>query len=391
MSAKDELVPYLNREHALVKHKLFERYFKSFIMILGNSRSNMAYIDAFAGPWLSSEEGYGDTSFGRAINAIESCSVSLAQQQNKMLRFRCLLIEAEESAFSELNNFANKANKPTATVEARNCKFEDCVEEISAWIKPGEKTFVLIDPKAYRGLISPRVLSPLLKNPDVEVLINYMWQFINLAIGHGRSNEKHDENLKDLYGSDYLYLSNLPPGEKEKALIRQYKKRLVEESGTHGEIRARAAAFPVEYANREGTKYYLVYLTHNPRGLIAFGEASDKAIEDQKEIQLIVGQSKREAKTGVSDLFSGINESIIIITARENAWLERLPVPESSIVVNAEMWADMLEENDSLPCELQAGLKKLIEKNVVEVVGATARRKKNFVNWRNSETVRRIK
>ena len=218
-----------------------------------------------------------------------------------------------------------------------------------------------------------------------------MWQFINLAIGHGRSNEKHDENLKDLYGSDYLYLSNLPPGEKEKALIRQYKKRLVEESGTHGEIRARAAAFPVEYANRDGTKYYLVYLTHNPRGLIAFGEASDKAIEDQKEIQLIVGQSKREAKTGVSDLFSGINESIIIITARENAWLERLPVPESSIVVNAEMWADMLEENDSLPCELQAGLKKLIEKNVVEVVGATARRKKNFVNWRNSETVRRIK
>ena len=217
MSAKDELVPYLNREHALVKHKLFERYFKSFIMILGNSRSNMAYIDAFAGPWLSSEEGYGDTSFGRAINAIESCSVSLAQQQNKMLRFRCLLIEAEESAFSELNNFANKTNKPTATVEARNCKFEDCVEEISAWIKPGEKTFVLIDPKAYRGLISPRVLSPLLKNPDVEVLINYMWQFINLAIGHGRSNEKHDENLKDLYGSDYLYLSNLPPGEKEKS------------------------------------------------------------------------------------------------------------------------------------------------------------------------------
>jgi three-Cys-motif partner protein len=391
MSAKDELAPYLNREHALVKHKLFERYFKRFIMIIGISRSKMAYIDAFAGPWLSSEEGYGDTSFGRAINAIETCSISLAKQHNKRPRFRCLLIEAEEPAFSELNEFAKKANKATATVEARNRRFEDCVEEITAWIKPGEKTFVLIDPKAYRGLISPRVLSPLLKNPDVEVLINYMWQFINLAIGHGRSNEKHDANLKDLFGSDYLDLSNLPPGEKETALIRKYKKRLVEESDTHGETRARAAAFPVEYANRDGTKYYLVYLTHNHRGLIAFGEASDEAIEDQKEIQIVVGQSKREAKTGVSDLFGGMSEPAITTEARESVWTEMLPTRGSSIVVNSELWADMLEKNDSLPRELQAGLKKLIDKNVVEVVGATTRRRKNFVNWKNSEVVRRIK
>jgi hypothetical protein len=86
-----------------------------------------------------------------------------------------------------------------------------------------------------------------------------------------------------------------------------------------------------------------------------------------------------------------MSEPAITTEARESVWTEMLPTRGSSIVVNSELWADMLEKNDSLPRELQAGLKKLIDKNVVEVVGATTRRRKNFVNWKNSEVVRRIK
>jgi three-Cys-motif partner protein len=390
MKPKEELHPYLNREHALVKHMLFERYFKRFIMILG-SRPNLAYIDAFAGPWLSSDDDYLDTSFGRAINAIESCSVTLAQQHNKRPRFRSLLIEADQSAFSELNSFAQKSSKATATVEARNWKFEESISQISEWIRPGEKTFVLIDPKAYRGLISPSVLSPLLKNPNVELLINYMWQFINLAIGHSRINEKHDKNLKDLHGAGYSEFSSLPSGEKESSFIREYKKRLAEESGLDGENRLRTASFPIQYADKDGTKYYLVYATHNPRGLIAFSEASDEAIEDQKEVQFFVGQKKREERTGVADMFHEIHEPHADLTPREDAWLEALPSHNSVVIVDHEFWANMLERYNCLPSQLQTGLKNLMSRGLIEVVGATSRRKKNFVHWKKSETVRRLK
>jgi three-Cys-motif partner protein len=359
MSPKEELHPYLNREHALVKHKLFERYFKRFIMILG-SRPNLAYIDAFAGPWLSSDDNYSDTSFGRAVSAIESCTQTLSEKQNKLPRFRSLLIEADESAFSELDAFARRSSKPTATIEAINRRFEDSVREISEWIRPGEKTFVLIDPKAYRGLISPAVLSPLLKNPNVELLINYMWQFINLAIGH-RGNEKHDSNLRDLYGSGYSQFSSLPPDEKEISLIREYRKRLIEESGMRGETRLRAASFPVQYADRIGTKYYLVYVTHSSRGLIAFSEASDEAIEDQKEVQFFVGQKKREEKTGMLDMFHEMHEPQVDLSPKEDPWLEILRTPNSSITVDQELWANMLERHECLPSQLQMGLKNLLD------------------------------
>lgn len=390
MSPKEELDPYLNREHALVKHKLFERYFKRFIMILGLKRQNLAYVDAFAGPWFSSDDSYSDTSFGRAISAIESCSITLATQHNKRVRFRSLLIEADVSAFSELRDFANRSTRQSSTIEALNRRFEESVQEISEWIRPGEKTFVLIDPKAYKGLISPAVLSPLLKNPDVELLINYMWQFINLAIGHV-NNEKHESNLTDLYGPGYSKFSALPAGEKEKALICEYRKRLVEESGIRGDARVRAASFPVQYADRCGTKYYLVYVTHNPSGLIAFSEASDEALEDQKEVQFFVGQKKREEKTGILDMFDELHGGIVDLPTREDVWIEALPSTGSCIVVDQTFWANMLERHECLPSQLQLGLKKLIDRKVVEVVGATTRRKKNFVNWKNSETVRRLK
>lgn len=391
MAKKGELEPYLDREHALVKHKLFESYLKRFIMIVGNKMPSLAYVDAFAGPWQSTDPNYLDTSFGRAIEAMEGCSVELAKINGKRPRLRSLLVEADEGAYAHLSAYARSASKATSTVEAWHERFEDCVPRIASWLKPGQKTFSLVDPKAYKNLISPKVLAPLLGNSDVELLINYMWQFINLAIGHADRNEKHHENMLDLYGENYRELAKLPPGEKERALVAEYCKRLKQEAARLGAKRLWVSAFPVEYAFRDGTKYYLVYVTHSSRGLVAFMEASDEALKEQASIKMYVGQQKREKLTGVSDLFSEIEPPVdSFVPHREHVWLELLPAADDEVVVDEDRWAGLLEHNSCLPSQLQQGLKRLIDRGVLEVVGATSRRTKNFVNWKKSETVRRL-
>ena len=392
MSTKEELEPYMNREHALVKHKLFERYLKSFIMIIGRTRTNLSYIDAFAGPWKSAEPDFSDTSFGRSVDAIEGCSVRLARQTGRRPKFRSLFIESEDEAYQKLDAYANQISKPTATAEAWHAKFQDSVQLIADWIKPNEKAFVLIDPKAYNGLISPSVLAPLLKNPNVEVLINYMWHFITLAIGHTKTNQKHRENMIDLYGDDYEMLASLPIGEKERALVLEYAKRLQKVAGNSDEQRLLVGRFPVEYAFRNGTKYYMVYATHSPRGLVAFSEASEKSLKDQYEIKFIASQQRREQVSSMSDLFDGhVPERITKDDGLEQPWIELLPSPRSEATIDVTVWSKMLEDCDCLPSQLQKGLGGLIKQGLVEVVGASSRRTTNFVHWKNSEVVRRLK
>jgi hypothetical protein len=166
--------------------------------------------------------------------------------------------------------------------------------------------------------------------------------------------------------------------------------RLIEESGLENDKRPRVAAFPVEYANRDGTKYYLVYGTHSSRGLIVFSEASEEALEDQNDIRYIVGQRKREELTGVVDMFGNSAESSVHLPPLEKPWLDLLPSRESFIRIDEHKWAELIETYDCLPSQLQKGLKNLLDKGIVEVEGATKRRTKNFVHWDKSEVVRRL-
>jgi hypothetical protein len=67
---------------------------------------------------------------------------------------------------------------------AVNEDFSNPTETVARWICNDEMTFVLIDPTGWKDVISPKVLAPILRKTSVEMLINVMWNFINLATGH---------------------------------------------------------------------------------------------------------------------------------------------------------------------------------------------------------------
>jgi hypothetical protein len=49
------------------------------------------------------------------------------------------------------------------------------------------------------------------------------------------------------------------------------------------------------------------------------------------------------------------------------------------------VFADLIEETDALPMDLQRGLKKLIDEDKVKNESQKGRRRKNWVKWREKE------
>lgn len=411
MVTKDEVKEYQDRAHALVKHKLFQTYFERFVMILGRTHQNLAYIDAFAGPWLSATENYEDTSFGRSVATIESCSISIAKTFGKRPRFRSLFIEADAERYALLQAYGESASKNTATIETRHDRFEEIVGRVSDWIG-NDKAFVLVDPKGYNGLISAKALGPLINKPNVELLINYMQQFIALAVGHARkvdssvtnslfgsdtdgrlrsaSPEAHRKNMLELFGSDFESIKDHDGQIRELALLNAYCGQLKAacelEAGQH----ARAMFFPVQYADKNGTKYYLVYLTHNSRGLVTFAEQSEQIHEEQADIKFLVQQERRSGNGGMDDMFSAAEvEARATTEPAIEPWIRLLESPGDQVLVDVNVWADLIEKHRVLPSSLQSGLGLLIARGQFEVEGHSARRRKNHVQWGKGEIVRR--
>lgn len=393
MITKEELEPYQDREHALVKHKLFQSYLERFVMILGRRVTKLAYVDAFAGPWKSQSKDYSDTSFGRAVSVLRSSQLALEKSFNAKPRLRAAFYEKDAVAFSELHSYAIAQSTSGLSLEARNERFEESVEKISAWIERDEFSFILVDPKGYEGLVEPSTLSVLLENPKVELLINYMWQFLNLATGHA-GNAAHNANLVKMFGEGFEELLSLPPAEKEYALIRRYMQRLRDACPRQGGKRLRAISFPIEYADKKGTKYYLVYATHNAVGLSTFAQEMEKASKHQGLLKALVYAGNREKKTNNFDLFSPVQiDTEPHRSLQNNPWLDVLVAKGDQVIVDQERWADLLEQYNCYPSDLQAALGLLIGEGVVEVVGVGVKRgrKRNFVHPKKCEIVRRLR
>lgn len=192
---RDKLAPYAGREQASVKHFLLESYLARLIMITAQARyQRIAYVDAFAGPWKSAKDDLSDTSFAKAIDVMEGCRVELARQFGRSVTFRALFVERDADRYAQLKRFADARSTSRLEITAINEDFAESSASVAGWIRADEMAFVLIDPTGWKDVISPTTLAPLLRLRNVEMLINVMWNFINLATGHANQ----EQNLKAL-------------------------------------------------------------------------------------------------------------------------------------------------------------------------------------------------
>lgn len=386
---RSDLAAYEGREQAYVKHALLAAYLERFIMILGQHFPRIVYVDCFAGPWRSSSDDFEDTSFGQALQIMRACKAKLQEDFNKNPQFEALFIEKNPDSYERLNEYVVQASSPGLKVTAWQGEFQSYVTKIADLIG-SDFAFVLIDPKGWKTVIEPDVLAPLLKKRSVEVLINYMWNFLSMAVGHLHVPAQ-EQNLVRLYGKEVRNAPGSGQPNREAWLLNLYRKGLVDASVSSGANRTRTISFPIEYPGRVAVKYFLIHATHHDLGVIKFAEASEDSLGTQNAVRFCVNQQKREGKTLTQDLFANVEVDVVVGgRALTQPWLEILPVAGSEMRIGEAEMAVLIERNNCFLGELQKGLADLIERGVLVNLDAKRARPKNAVIFKNRERLKRL-
>jgi hypothetical protein len=139
----------------------------------------------------------------------------------------------------------------------------------------------------------------------------------------------------------------------------------------------------------------LTYVTHHVKGMIVFLQESEKALRYQQEVKFVVEQKRREADSGIVDIFGDDLQSHASSSwgsegdARSH-WLKLLPRAGTETRVNEAQIADMAEECGCLISRLQTALRRLIDEGVLKNMDAHKARPKNVVNYEKDERIRRL-
>jgi three-Cys-motif partner protein len=394
MVNRDDLVPYENREHAAAKHQLLKNYIQRYTMILGVSEArSLAFVDGFAGPWQSGRDDCTDTSFGVSVHTLRQCAETLRARLGRQPEIRALWIEADDSAFAQLSSKASELSNSRVNIVAEHGRFQDKIQRIVEFLGPANHAFIFIDPKGYAGQIDPAVLAPLLRRPRTELLINYMWDHIRYLFGH-MENEKHAANLRRLCGDHVDELLKLTdPREREIQSAAAYASELRATDTSIGKNRLRVMSYPIlDTRGERHTKYYLFHATHSSKGLVTFAEECDKNQPIQDLIFQFTQQSRREKRSGMTDMFpSLVKAPKPVVPPATEPWLNALPELGDEMVVDTEVWARLLEEGPCLPSALLEGAKELIAEGTLVNLSAKRPRRTRHVNYEKSERVRRLR
>lgn len=277
-SGMPDLSKYTGREQGFVKHALIEKYLERFAFKIGSKWDDIAYIDAFAGPWASQAEDLSDTSFGIALKRIKSGVRHVRDIHNRSVRVRAFLIEKDPSAFTKLNRFAETQEERDFQVTCLCGEFHDKAKEIATALN-SDRTFVfaLIDPKGWSGL-SMEVISPLVRRRSAEVLVNVMTSFIRRFADVDQCKESYNA----YFGRPGVreIIARTPQSEREDIVVREYCRSLRALCGFK-----HVSSCVVLQEDKRGIKYFMVFGTNNAMGIKVFKEAESHAASLQDEIK----------------------------------------------------------------------------------------------------------
>jgi three-Cys-motif partner protein len=371
---------YQGREQAYIKHQLLEGYLEKLFLIVGMSSgklgiTELCYVDCFAGPWLDNSEDLGSTSIAISLRILNKCQQEL-QHHGKTIRFRALYVEKDRTVFERLKRYLQEHTPTGIEAQALEGDFIELRSSILDWCSERPFVFFFIDPTQWTP-VGVEILKSLLQRPRSEFLINFMYDFLSRAA----SMSDLKVQMVDLLG-EAPEVKDMHGAAREKYLLDMYRRNL--KLLLPGKWPARSAYVRVLDRKKERPKYHLVYLTSHPRGIVEFMEISETLDQIQKRVRAATKRSDRIKKTGQNELFSSdeflhANEGKVSMEEVEGYWLACLsPRPKK---VGLDEFADMLEETDWFPSDLQRALGNLIAAGKVQNLDARGKRRKNFLHF----------
>ena len=175
---------YADREQTRAKHFILRRYLQALAFKVLNF-SDITYVDGFSGPWESKAGDFSDSSFMIAIAVLQDAQKLHSERTGHKPRIRCFFSEKDAIAFSQLEAAVAPFNKPDDLFEIKTYhgEFEDAVQTINDFIG-GSFPLIFIDPTGWTGYSINKIKSLFLR-PKCEVVINFMYDFVNRFANSG--------------------------------------------------------------------------------------------------------------------------------------------------------------------------------------------------------------
>lgn len=286
---------YTGREQTYAKNLFLEFYLERVVYNIASFQNEFVFVDGFSGPWKSTDEKLGDTSFAIAIEKLSQIRKNLAQK-GKNVKFRCLLNEKDPTAFRALNEFCKSVDD--IEIVNKNSSFEDLIPEALKFIG-NSFSLTFIDPTGLTGYPMKR-LTPLLRLRG-EVIINFMFDFANRFYEKPTTSDilQLDELFDSTTWLDAINQYQEHGLSREDALIQAYLDKLKEVGGYRC-----ISSTPIFYPTANRTYFRLIYGTRHPKGLIEFRKAEMKAFPGQQLAYHAARLRKKNESTGIKDLFS---------------------------------------------------------------------------------------
>jgi three-Cys-motif partner protein len=255
---------YEGKEQTYLKHFFLEQYLEAVVFHIGYYHKEFVYVDCFSGPWRAEDEALSDTSIRIALDKLNYVSNGLTKQQ-RHAKIKAIFVEKDPAAFQALQAALNK-HRGSIDAAALPGTFEENIPTILKTVG-SIFTFFFIDPKGWTGFAMENI-TPLLEHRRGEVMVNFMYDFINRFINYpDRANE---ESLDRFFGTrNWREIRSAE--DREEASVTLYKEQ-IRAAGACRYVTSTRILKPL--SNR--AYFHLVYATRNPKGIHKFRDVEKK-------------------------------------------------------------------------------------------------------------------
>jgi len=171
---------YHDREQTGAKHFILKNYLESLAYKVLSSWDTLTYIDGFSGPWESRAPDFSDTSFMIAIKVLKEVQNRLSES-GKVKKIQCYFSEKNPKAYKSLAEAIKGHENNNFEIQTYCGQFEDAIPEIVRFADKRAFKLIFIDPTGWGGYPFTKI-SPLFRDRSCEVLVNFMYDFINRFI-----------------------------------------------------------------------------------------------------------------------------------------------------------------------------------------------------------------
>jgi three-Cys-motif partner protein len=289
--------PYSGREQTKAKHFILKHYLEALAFKV-LTFSDITYVDGFSGPWETKTENFSDSSFMIAISVLQDAQQKTFERDAKRRIIRCFFSERNPEAFAQLEAAVATFHRPDRGFEVKTFlgKFEDAVSEIQTFTA-ASFPLIFIDPTGWTGYPFDKI-RPLFLRPKCEVLINFMYEFVN-RFAHSDEEDTVASLNPILGGPDWRdHLDpNLPRG---PAVEKRFRETLKSAGNFDFVISTK-----IDKATAERPHFFITYGTKSRDGLKTFRETEYAALRAHVKNRANAMEKKRESESNIADLFTG--------------------------------------------------------------------------------------